>query len=165
MGLSPLSSMKTIVRPCFWAFFKGGPGLLLPPADRFLVALAGLADGPLRAPVQRAQQFPDVTFVVAHPETVFEQPCHPRTAPQRGREAVGFRAFEKEGLQLCELRLAQQWLAAGAPGFGQTGLAAFAVSPHPTAHALLRRFDSPRRLALAEPFFHDQPYRLDAPPL
>ena len=35
----------------------------------------------------------------------------------------------------------------------------------PSRSRSVRRFDSPRRLALAEPLFHDQPHRLDAPPL
>ena len=86
-----------------------------------------------------------MTFVVAHVETVLDQPRHPGTGPQRCREAVGFRAFEKESLQLRELHLAQQRLAAGTPSLRQTGCAAFAVLTHPAAHGLLRRFDSPRR--------------------
>ena len=94
-----------------------------------------------------------MTFVVAHVETVLDQPRHPGTGPQRCREAVGFRAFEKESLQLRELHLAQQRLAAGTPSLRQTGCAAFAVLTHPAAHALLRRFDSPRRFVLAETLF------------
>ena len=106
-----------------------------------------------------------MTFVVAHVETVLDQPRHPGTGPQRCREAVGFRAFEKESLQLRELHLAQQRLAAGTPSLRQTGCAAFAVLTHPAAHALLRRFDSPRRFVLAEILFDHQPHRLDPPPL
>ena len=153
------------MRPCSRAFFNAGPSRAFPLADRFLVALAGLADGPLRAPVEGTQEFPNVTFVVAHVETVLDQPRHPGTGPQRCREAVGSRAFEKESLQLRELHLAQQRLAAGTPSLRQTGCAAFAVLTHPAAHALLRRFDSPRRFVLAEPLFDHQPHRLDPPPL
>ena len=68
--------------------------------------------------MQRPQQLPDVAFVVAHPETVADQPRHPRTAPQRCREAVRFGSFEQQPFQLGELRGAQQRLAAGATGFG-----------------------------------------------
>ena len=94
-----------------------------------------------------------MTFVVAHVETVLDQPRHPGTGPQRCREAVGSRAFEKESLQLRELHLAQQRLAAGTPSLRQTGCAAFAVLTHPAAHALLRRFDSPRRSSAAKSRF------------
>ena len=103
--------------------------------------------------------------VVAHPEAVADQARHARTAPQRCREAVGLGACEQQCFELIELLASQQRFAAGAAGLGQPGCALFAELPHPAADALLSRFDSPRRLGLAEPFFDNQTHRLDTPPL
>lgn len=69
-------------------------------------ALTGLVGQPLRAPVERAQQLPDMPIVVAHPEAVADQPRHSRTGPQRSRKSMRFGAFEQQGFQLRELLLA-----------------------------------------------------------
>jgi hypothetical protein len=49
--LNPLSSMKTIVRPCWRAFFNGGTALLFPLPDRVFVPLQRPATGALHTPV------------------------------------------------------------------------------------------------------------------
>ena len=152
--------MKTIVRPCFRAFFNGRPSLALPAADGLFVAFAGSADGPLRAPVERPQDLPDMALVIAHAELVGDQTSHPRTAPQRRREAVRFGAFEQHRLQAFQLHGVQPRLTAGAAGLAQPGFAVTPVSSQPLADALPRDLQSPRCLGLTTALL-DQPDRFE----
>ena len=45
-----------------------------------------------------------MALVIAHAELVSDQTSHPRTGPQRRREAVRLGAFEQQDLQAFELR-------------------------------------------------------------
>jgi hypothetical protein len=91
------------MRPCGQAFFNARPGRALPDADGPCVALAGLADGTLRAPAERPQDLPDVALVVAHAELVGDQTSDARAGLQRRREAAGFGASKQLRLQALEL--------------------------------------------------------------
>ena len=153
--------MKTIVRPCFRAFFNGRPSLALPAADGLFVAFAGSADGPLRAPVERPQDLPDMALVIAHAELVGDQTSHPRTAPQRRREAVRLGAFEQQRFEAFELRGVQQRLAAGAAGGAEPGLALLAVASSPLTDGLAGDFQPPGGFGLIESFI-EQAHRFEA---
>src|SRR5215813_13030303 len=80
--LIPLSSMKMIVRPSWRAFFDGGPAHAPPPADLFLVSLAGSSYRPLATPAQIEENLPDMAAMISDAELVLNQVRHPRTSPQ-----------------------------------------------------------------------------------
>jgi hypothetical protein len=58
--LNPLSSLQTIVRPSFWAFFGLWPALPFPPLNGGFVAFQRPAGGPLHTPVQMRKDLPDM---------------------------------------------------------------------------------------------------------
>ena len=67
-SLSPVSSTKTIVRLCLWAFFYLGPAHLLPAPNRFLVPFQGAPDGALAPPSQFPEECaPDVDVRIRTP--------------------------------------------------------------------------------------------------
>jgi len=83
---TPDSSRKQIHAPRFSAPLDPGPLLGAPAGDLGLVALAGAAGGPLRAPAEPAQQPPHVPRMEAHPGKLFDHRRHPRQRPQVGVE-------------------------------------------------------------------------------
>ena len=126
------------------------------------MAFTGLADRPLRAPVERPQDLPDVAFVIAHAELVGDQTSDPRTSPQRRRKVMRLGALEQHLLQAFELCGVQQRLAAGAPSLAESGRTPLPMLANPTAHALLRRLHAPCCLGLTQTFFDDQPHGLQS---
>jgi hypothetical protein len=71
-SLSPLSSMKTMVRRSQSAFFKLWPAHSFPVPDSLLVGLQCSTGEALAAPAKMAQDTPDVSFAIAHPALVFD---------------------------------------------------------------------------------------------
>ena len=124
--LTPLSSMKTIVRPSFRAFFNGGPLMLLPPTDRCFVAFAGPPRRSLRAPPERDQQLPDMPPVVADVELAFDQVRDARAGPQRRLIAQRLRPTQQELYQPFSITRAQPRFP---PGPLQRGRPAQAILP------------------------------------
>jgi hypothetical protein len=68
------------------AFFDPRPRDSLPLPDRLLVAFELLAGGTLTAPVELAQNAPDVVLVVAHPGPVLDDRAHAARGPQPAGE-------------------------------------------------------------------------------
>jgi hypothetical protein len=102
--LSPLSSTKTIVRPSFWAFFfDGGPGLALPLDDGLFVPLQRPPLRPLRAPVQLAEQLPDMAGMIADAELALDQIRYPWAGPEWRFIAEFLRAFQQPIHQMLTL--------------------------------------------------------------
>lgn len=99
--------------------------------------------------------------MVAHAKMILDQARHPRTAPQRGREAVGFGALQQQRFQAFEFGGVQQRFAAGPSGLAQTGLPLLAILPRPLRNGLAGHLQSPRRLTLIETSLQ-QPHRLEA---
>lgn len=83
-SLSPLSSMKTIVRPWRAAFFYLGPAHLLPVRNGLLIVLPRLAHRPLAAPPQAPEHAPHVPRMVPDPEPALDHLRHPLQRPERG---------------------------------------------------------------------------------
>src|SRR5271154_5079927 len=81
--LNPLSSMKTMVRPSFSAFFNRRPCPALPFANGFFVALQCSPSGPLGTPAQLAEQLPDMAGMIMNAELPPNQIGDPGTGPQR----------------------------------------------------------------------------------
>jgi len=63
-SLNPLSSMKTMVRPSFWAFFKLRPSLLLPAPDGRFVPFQSSPHRPLTTPTHLAQDLPNMPRMI-----------------------------------------------------------------------------------------------------
>src|SRR5207302_7949645 len=112
--LNPLSSTKTIVRPSLRAFFHRGPVLPFPKADLLLVAFPSTSCGPLRAPAQTHQNFPDMPLVVQDPELLLDQVRHAWARPQRSLIAQPLRTFQQPLHQTLAFLVLQQGLAPGA---------------------------------------------------
>src|SRR5262245_15498032 len=70
--------MKMIVRPSWRAFFDGGPAHA-PPADLFLVSLAGSSHRPLATPAQIEEDLPDMPGMIGDSELVLDEVRHPRS--------------------------------------------------------------------------------------
>src|SRR5438874_9107558 len=111
-------------------FFNRGPVLPFPEADLFLVAFPSTSGGPLRAPAETHQNFPDMPLVVQDPELLLDQVRHAWARPQRSLIAQPLRTFQQPLHQTLAFLVLQQGLAPGAAGFLQ--------SPFPFAPALLR---------------------------
>ena len=86
--------------------------------------------------------------VVVDAELVRDQTSHPRTAPQRRREAVGFGACQQQRRQALELRGVEQRLASGATGAAQSGRTMLEILPPPLTDGLSRDLQPPRRFRL-----------------
>src|SRR5713226_6245081 len=82
LWLNPLSSTKTMMRPCFWAFFNLRPALLFPSPDGLLVPLQSSSHRPLATPTQLPQNAPSLRGMVAHPAFLLDQVRHPPRRPQ-----------------------------------------------------------------------------------
>ena len=72
-SLSPLSSMKTMVRPSFLAFFLTLAALLLPVPDLLLVSFQGASRRSRATPTQLPQDAPGLRGIVLHLAFVLDQ--------------------------------------------------------------------------------------------
>ena len=145
-------------------FLRAGQVLVFPLANRLLVALAGLADRSLRAPVERPQQLPDVALVVGDAKSGRGSTAPPADKLHSGvGETVSLGTFEQHRFELRELAVAQQGLTSGrARALARPACPSSLVALDPAIYTLLRCVDSPRRLGLAQPFLEYQPHGFDA---
>src|SRR3990172_2341967 len=116
-SLNPDSSMKTMVRPCFWAFFLLRPAHSLPAANRFLIPFQGASHGSLATPSQFPENPPDVDVRVPDPAFAFDQIGHAPTGPQPRLISQRFRPPLQPFHDPSAVGGAQSWLATGATGF------------------------------------------------
>src|SRR5260370_6101399 len=100
-------------------FFNPRPGASLPLPDRLLVALERFAAGTLAAPVELAQNAPDVVLVVAHPAAVLDERAHPARGPQPAGEAERLGPALERALEVAQLGRAELWWPASALGLAQ----------------------------------------------
>ena len=102
-SINPLSSRKTMLRPCRRAFFYMRPPFAPPALDFRFVAFAGAPLGFLRAPAAAAQDLPHMGRMVAHAEVALDHLGHPRQGPQLARVPVSGRPFQQQLQQLLFL--------------------------------------------------------------
>jgi hypothetical protein len=159
--LTPLSSMKMIVRPSRRAFFKGRPAHPAPAPDLLLVSLPRPAGGPLGAPPQPDQDLPDVARVILNPELVLDQMGHPGTGPQRSLISPVLRSPEQQLLQTEQIPLPQLGLPPSPPGLLQGRFPALAEGLHPPTHGLPSHPKASGHLGQIQPLPH-QPQGLEA---
>src|ERR1700675_347458 len=81
--LNPLSSMKTMVRPSFWAFFNSRAGLALPFSNCFFIPLHGRPHGTLGSPAELTEQLPDMPGMIMNTELPLDQIGDSGASPQR----------------------------------------------------------------------------------
>src|SRR3990172_5816090 len=80
--MKPVSSRKTMLRPCLRAFFYMGPTLRAPAFDLLFVALAGPPLGLLATPTDLLQEPPDMARVIRHAEFPLDHLRHALQRPQ-----------------------------------------------------------------------------------
>src|ERR1700686_4060166 len=81
--LSPLSSIKTRMRPSFSAFFLALATPASSTGEPVLHCAPGSPLGALRTPAQTHKNLPDMALVIAHNKPPTDQTNHPGTGPQR----------------------------------------------------------------------------------
>src|SRR5260370_7285561 len=111
--------MKTSVRRSQRAFFNPRPRDSLPLPDRLLVALERFAGGTLAAPVELAQNAPDMVLVVARPGPVLDESAHPARGPQPAGEAERLGPALERALEVAQLGRAELGWPASALGLAQ----------------------------------------------
>ena len=102
-----------------------------------------------------------MTFVIANAELLLDQVHHPRAGPQACLVARRFRCLLEQLLQPLEIVRTQQRLASRSPGFLQALLALVAILLDPACHRLADHLQPSRNLGLLQPFFFQQPDRLE----
>ena len=158
--LHPLSSLKTIVRPSFRAFFPGGPALLLPLLDGSLVALQGSAHRLWRAPLHLAKDLPHVPAMRADAKLVFAQVRHSITSPQRRFMAPMLWSLPQQPDQSLLVGGAEPALASRSCGLPQGRLPSCPILLPPTTHGLMANLQTASDLAMVQ-FLAEPP---DGPP-
>ena len=95
--------------------------------------------GSLWAPSQPHQDLPDVTLMVANPEFLLDQVCHPWAGPQRSLVAQRLRPSQQQPFQSLALRDAEPCLSSGASSLPQAFLAPLSILCHPVWRATFTR--------------------------
>lgn len=163
-SLSPLSSTKTMVCPCFCAFFKLRPALLLPAPDGHLVPLQRPPRRTLATPAQLPQQSPHVGRMVLDGALAADQFSHATRRPQAGGVSQRFRPLLQPLLQALHIRRTQSRLASGPSGLLQPGATALLQLLRPAAHRLPMHAHAARHLGLVQTL-RQQPRRFQPAPL
>src|SRR5437588_9775073 len=140
--LSPLSSMKTIVRPSFLAFFYLRPALLLPHTNLLFVPLQGPSGGPLAAPSQLPQNPPRMAGVVADPAFFLDQMGDPRRRPQAALVAQRLRPSLEAAFDSPQIFLAQSRFPSRSSGPLQPPQSAFLQLLRPATDGLSMSTDA-----------------------
>ena len=91
-----------------------------------------------------------MAFVVANPEFLFHQMCHPRAGPQRGLVAQRLRPSPQQSLQSLALRDTEPRFPPGASSLPQAFLAPLSILRHPAHHGLAGHFHTPGHLGLVQ---------------
>jgi len=166
-GLSerPLSSWKRSQARRRRAFFYPRPLLGYPAFDLLLVSLLGLVCRALEAPVQRPEQLPNMTGMVANAGHAFDHDRHPRQRPEFRAEAVRSRAFAQGPIDVSQLLRLQPWRPAASARLPQTRAAVLSPSVEPAPHTLSTDREHPSDCRLALPARSEKPGRPLAPGL
>ena len=88
--------MKTIVRPSAWAFFNGWPTLGFPLLDGGFVTFQCPTGRPLHAPVQLAENLPDMPGMIGDLELIRNQVRDAVAGPQGRLIAQSLGTFSQQ---------------------------------------------------------------------
>jgi hypothetical protein len=155
--------MKTINRPCRWAFFERRPGLALPGLHGILVALDGPALGLLHREPQATQDAPDLRLAELDTVQTFDDHANSLERPQLSAEAMLSGFVQQRPSQRLQLLAVQTSRAATRGHSAQRVDATLIEQRLPCVRGLPRHADRMRRFCRRLARQH-HPTRSQAPP-